>query len=953
MILALVPIVPVKGLAVPTLSAGAGVKGDTIEVTGADNDAPAGTVIELYWDDTTVAWNGVKGKLNSTTAKGSGNYEVWFDIPEAKNGNHYVWIKSVATGETKSIVIAVNEKVSLSSTSGLRGDKVDITGYGLASEKDVAYVLVAGAATAIGAWPWTASTDDITFSAGETEYDGTLAKVPIEPGTLTIDLDGAAGAHAPILIDNGDGTLIDDVDIDVVTALNQFVSGSINYATGEWDIEFDAAPAADFQLGYNGFVKVVDNFYSLSSGTSNTVGTTTKRVTIPNENAGAEPANGAYSIQTLDAKGNTGLKAFTVGAVITVTPEEGATGDLVTVKGRGFTAGETIVYGVPAIGADGIALSGTQCAVDDYPTAPAGVAVNLQGEFTMTVIIPEMVDEDEYVIQVGDGVLYAEADFEVTELASVTVTPDYGPQGQTISIEGENFPNKKDSEVQVLLSGGGLGADVAIKTFDTNADGSFSGTFRVPAELDDTYDIKAKWVPAVLGGDNIMTTATFRIGSVLVLLSDDEGASGLTVTLSGNGFTAGKGWNATFGDVVIFEDEVVAAGGLLKDAGAAAVFFVPQVEPGVYDITVVDEDTEITVVTQFTVTDETAFEFDAPTAPSGYNVTLTGTYWSEDAAPTFEFWLFNTTEEWDITGLVSTGGGAPAINFATGLPDGDHPGDWEAWWIVGTAAGDLDMGSYTLNITYGDDFFMQVPFEVGDEHVSLAPRKSTFRIGDTVSFNLEHSFGNVAAGAGGEINNGNMKIYDPSGELYWTTNGLVTWTKSGMYYMVPISAQTSNGNPMVLLDDAPLGTWTYEWYKNANPGDSELIDEGSFDVAAAEADVISSQVEDLNNKITGLEDSIADVTGEFDEVKDDIASVATLAEQAVTAAQQAAEAVETVAQTANTATQAAEDAATAANEARDAANGLTTLVYGAIGAALVAALAAIVSLMQISRRIAG
>jgi hypothetical protein len=41
------------------------------------------------------------------------------------------------------------------------------------------------------------------------------------------------------------------------------------------------------------------------------------------------------------------------------------------------------------------------------------------------------------------------------------------------------------------------------------------------------------------------------------------------------------------------------------------------------------------------------------------------------------------------------------------------------------------------------------------------------------------------------------------------------------------------------------------------------------------------------------------------------------------------------------------------NEARNAANGLTTLVYGAIGASLVAALAAIVSLMQISRRIAG
>ena len=53
-------------------------------------------------------------------------------------------------------------------------------------------------------------------------------------------------------------------------------------------------------------------------------------------------------------------------------------------------------------------------------------------------------------------------------------------------------------------------------------------------------------------------------------------------------------------------------------------------------------------------------------------------------------------------------------------------------------------------------------------------------------------------------------------------------------------------------------------------------------------------------------------------------------------------------------------AADAATDVKDAVettqrqtSGLTTLVYGAIGASLIAALAAIVSLMQISRRIAG
>ncbi|MCX6648587.1 MAG: hypothetical protein NTV61_04270 [Candidatus Bathyarchaeota archaeon] len=55
---------------------------------------------------------------------------------------------------------------------------------------------------------------------------------------------------------------------------------------------------------------------------------------------------------------------------------------------------------------------------------------------------------------------------------------------------------------------------------------------------------------------------------------------------------------------------------------------------------------------------------------------------------------------------------------------------------------------------------------------------------------------------------------------------------------------------------------------------------------------------------------------------------------------------------ADAATAAATSAATSAKSAADAASGLTTLVYAAIGASLVAALAAIVALMQISRKIA-
>ena len=373
-----------------------------------------------------------------------------------------------------------------------------------------------------------------------------------------------------------------------------------------------------------------------------------------------------------------------------------------------------------------------------------------------------------------------------------------------------------------------------------------------------------------------------------------------------------------------------------------------------YDIVVIDEDTDIEVTTEFEITHATSLDVEPMEAPSGYNITFEGRYWSESDDEEFEWWVYNDTEEWDITDMVYWDTDEELDTWP--VADLDY-GEFDAWWVmlVPDSAADEDdwsKGTYSMNVTYGDDWIFQYDFVVGDEHVSIAPRKSTFRIGDTVSFDIQHSFGNVEEADDGEIYDGVIDIYDPDGDLYFETDGLTMWEKSGMYYFVPVSGQASNMNPLILLDDAPLGDWTWEWLMN-DEGDNDLISEGTFTVAASNEDIVSGKIDDLNNQITSLQDSVSDVTDEFDDVRSDIADVAAIAEQAVSAANTAAEAIQTVAQTANTASQAAENAADAANAAKDAASGLTTLVYGAIGASLVAALAAIVSLMQISRRIAG
>ncbi|GAH54335.1 unnamed protein product, partial [marine sediment metagenome] len=162
-------------------------------------------------------------------------------------------------------------------------------------------------------------------------------------------------------------------------------------------------------------------------------------------------------------------------------------------------------------------------------------------------------------------------------------------------------------------------------------------------------------------------------------------------------------------------------------------------------------------------------------------------------------------------------------------------------------------------------------------------------------------------------------------------------------------AQTASGNPMILLDDAPLGTWTYKWRED----DGDTIMEGTFNVEASEADVLVGQIKDINQAIEDLTDDIIGVSDSVAGLQTNINSAVQAANAAVEASNAAIDAVNAGVALSGEALEAADRAAEAAGKAQDAAGSLQTLVYGAIGASLVAALAAIVSLMQISRRIAG
>jgi len=792
LLLATVPVMSVNAVAITNTYAptavvtidGDGQYDDTIAVRGTD--VTAGATVNLYWDSVT-AWDGEKGLLNSSVAKPNGSFDIWFDVPEATAGDHYLWVKDLGTSATDGPqTFEVLPKIKLTPKTGLTGDEITISGYGYDAEVDI---------------------DDVTWDAGA---------ITISPATPETDELGSWTATCDALAAPG-----------VIVALDE---GAVNTATA----------------------------------------------------------------------------TFTVGPAIALDIDEGPTGIEVEITGRGYTATATIVAGAVTFG-------GVDCYLEET------VTVKADGTFELVTYVPQMValgDYDFTVLEAGAGAITADESFEVVGLAEITVTPQYGPQGSVVTVEGWNFTQFAEDVVAKLAGQGS-------KTFKTDNNGHFKGTFIIPA-----VGSGVQIFTATQADYEIEAETDFRAGIMIVILSPTSGPSGTSLALTGTGFSTVGDWNATFGDDTFVDDTASAS-------EISATKYIPSVEPGVYTITVWDIDADIKVTVDFEVTATTTITTDPVIAPAGYEITVEGSGFADDLDfmvadfGDIELVYYNATAEW-----------TPALTTTWTAGDDDWDDGYFEFTFDLAADTELGIGTYTMNVTDGTGMIAQLEFEIVEETIDIDSRKATFSIGDTLAFNIESSFAMVDS---------YIEISEPNGDLYWSTDPFDSWLSVGLIQRVLYADQVAGGNSLVFLEDAPIGTWTWEYYDAAN----DEVDTGSFAVIAASADVIGGQVTDLANDISDLADQLSDVTDNFADVQSSIAAVSALARDAVTAANAATAAVNSVAATANTASEAASAAADAANAARDAASGLTTLVYGAIGAALVAALAAIVSLMQISRRIAG
>jgi len=809
----------------------------------------SGSAVNIYWDFVTAA-----NLLNSTTGKPSGEFESTVKVPSAYYGDHYIWVKDMATGlSARSDAIPVVSRVKLSPSSGLPKDNVIVKGYGFDVDSDI----------------------EITFF----------------PTTLSVD----------------GGVDCDETD-------------DLGYFEYTFKVHADA------------------------------------------------PVDTTYDVYAEDADGNFASAEFTVGAAITLDKKVGPTGTIVKVSFRGFDPGTKINTEVD------ISLDGT---VPVSTKDGNNVTVPSNGIGTLYVVIPS-VETGDYKITVMDGTNAVKASFEVDGESSITVSPEYGTPGTVLTVKGYNFTQVSGTEVVLTLG-------VRTAKAKTDSSGSFEGNIVIPpSDLGEKYPVIANDTRLCHAEDDVLVTIIF------LQLSDMLAPVGSSVTLMGSGFTDGGDWNATFGDLDLIETDSITGG----DTYFSDTFHVPSLPSGTYPIGVYDVDRKITVYIDFTITEQAALSVNRVEVPNGYNLTLEGVNFAEyievDSYET-QWWIFNSTDAWNLN---------DEPNVTTGkFPDGavpetseeeDEEGTFTGYYVIPDF---LALGSYTINCTTVSNSATDPEIiQTAEADIKIVPEEVVINVGgpsyargQTITFVIKATLQKDPFYLG---------IKDPEGgEVFNSTWELKDWKILGSWYYIPSNLQIDYNTKWLytLPADATPGTWTYSFWDE----DKEYKN-GTFQITQlTEIEQLQQDIGEIVAGIAGMGASneelaalVADLQGASAEAVAAAAAAAAAAGNAQTAAEAAMTAIADVDDTAGDALDAANNAANAADAAKDAADaglqaaldalvkaqesvdaanearesadanrqqtsGLTGLVYGAIGASLIAALAAIVSLMQISRRIAG
>lgn len=247
------------------------------------------------------------------------------------------------------------------------------------------------------------------------------------------------------------------------------------------------------------------------------------------------------------------------GADILLSPDDGVPGEEITVYGYNFTPDRWVdIY---------YYQNGTRSWV-------AEVRADDDGDFHVDFEVPESYTGDHEVL--AEDTYDVDASDYFTVEPGLTIDPEEGPVGTTVTVEGHGFAeDEEDIELMYYLNGNDY--ETVADDIEADEDGWWEVSFQIPSSARGDHYIDAQGDDSELRD---VEDATFEVMPE-ISLEESSGSVGDNIMMTGSGFSADER------DIrILFDGEAVFTEIRTDDKGYwEENFVVPEMPTGTYSVT--------------------------------------------------------------------------------------------------------------------------------------------------------------------------------------------------------------------------------------------------------------------------------------------------------------------------------------------------------------------------------
>jgi len=495
-----------------------------------------------------VYWQNLAGIVlsNSTTyADGAGVCDIVVTIPDAAatgTGTPYsIIVKDVSTGNTAGATggFTVTPSISLSPTRGIPGDSVTVTGTGFGASKNI----------------------NVTFNA--VDVTPIALQVSNATGNVILAFTVPTIAYGPYNVVASDNATVSNVSPAVVFTVGAAVtilptsgpSGTIVTATGRGftltagltvTITIGGVPAVNITL----IKTLADGTFSGQFVVPSSLAVQTTRYTVTASDgtiSGSTSGTGSFKVT-----GTTG---------ITLTPTSGQPGTTITVVGVNFTA-----------------IAGTVVTLKFDVLTLGTFTTDASGGFSGTFTVPSL-PTTTYTVNATDANSLTKLVNFAIAITLLNLSPTSGPTGTVITVTGFGFGATGGTTANVTIGATKLGPDVTVAALTAGT------TFIIP-----TLPVGAKTVTAT-DDAGLTAFAAFTVTQTTTLMVNPTTAPVALpgVTLTATSFSATASITFTLLNSTYSTALTVSGTGTTNSTGAyVGTFTVPTLALGSYTINATD-----------------------------------------------------------------------------------------------------------------------------------------------------------------------------------------------------------------------------------------------------------------------------------------------------------------------------------------------------------------------------